>query len=140
VEDTTIALSDIDVSIFALGTQWDHVAPWKSVYKIHLLANSNETFLLITGGHNAGIVSEPGHPRRSYQIRTTDKNDAYTPPETWREETPVKLGSWWPTWQAWLAERSSAQKRSPPTMGTRKYKPICDAPGTYEMEAQTVMA
>ena len=26
------------------------------------------TFVLTTGGHNAGIVSEPGHPHRSYQI------------------------------------------------------------------------
>lgn len=135
VGNTTIALSDIDVPVFAVGTQWDHVAPWKSVYKLHLLADTDITFVLTTGGHNAGIVSEPGHPRRTYQIKTTDKNAAYTAPEKWLEETPVNDGSWWPAWQEWLAKHSSPQKISPPTIGSAKYKPLCNAPGTYVMEA-----
>ena len=134
VVNTTIALSDIDVPIFAVGTQWDHVAPWKSVYKIHLLTNTDVTFALTTGGHNAGIISEPGHPKRTYQVKTTDKNGPYMPPEVWQKETPVKDGSWWPAWQAWLAGKSSAQKVPSSAMGSKKYKSLCDAPGTYVME------
>ncbi len=63
-------LADIRVSIFCVGTVWDHVAPWHSVYKIHLFADTCVTFVLTTGSHNAGIVSEPGHQHRSFQIET----------------------------------------------------------------------
>ncbi len=42
----------------------DHVAPWPSVDKIHLLTDTDVTFVLATGGRNAGIVSERGHPGR----------------------------------------------------------------------------
>ena len=134
VDGTTIALSDIDVPIFAVGTQWDHIAPWKSVYKTQLLTHTQVTFLLTTGGHNAGIVSEPGHPKRSYQVRTVDKDAAYIPPDQWKEETAAEEGSWWPAWQKWLAQHSTAKKKLPPPMGSTKHQPLCTAPGTYVME------
>ena len=58
-----ISLRSIRAPIFAVGTVRDHVAPWQSVYKIHQLTETDLTFVLTSGGHNAGIVSEPGHPR-----------------------------------------------------------------------------
>ena len=73
-----------------VATTTDHVAPWKSVYKIHRLApNCDLTFLLTTGGHNAGIVSGPDHPRRSYQVTTRAGGEAYIAPDRWAAETPV---------------------------------------------------
>ena len=65
-----IGLTDIRVPIFAVGTEADHVAPWRSVYKFHLLTDTEVTFVLTSGGHNAGIVSEPGHARRRYRVAT----------------------------------------------------------------------
>ncbi|HTY68336.1 MAG TPA: alpha/beta fold hydrolase [Alphaproteobacteria bacterium] len=120
---------------FAVGTVADHVAPWRSVYKAHLVPTSELTFVLTSGGHNAGIVSEPGHRGRTYQIRTQQPGDQYIDPDTWQSETPVREGSWWPEWEAWLA-RYSTEKIAPPPMGTSggKYRALRDAPGNYVRE------
>jgi len=107
-----IAVRDIRVPIFAVGTIWDHVAPWRSVYKIHLLSETDVTFVLTNGGHNAGIVSEPGHRGRRYQITTRRATDKYLDPEIWQATAPQQEGSWWAAWEAWPAPSSSAA--SPP--------------------------
>ncbi len=132
VDDRPVALSDIRVPIFSVGTVKDHVAPWRSVYKAHLLTDAQLTFLLTSGGHNAGIVSEPGHPRRSYQIATSVDRDLYIDPDTWVADTPTKEGSWWPEWVDWLGERSGSET-PPPVMGASDegYPPLANAPGTY---------
>jgi polyhydroxyalkanoate synthase subunit PhaC len=124
------------VPIFAVATVQDHVAPWRSVYKISLLTDTDVTFLLTSGGHNAGIVSEPGHPHRSYQYATRLADESYIDPDTWQASTPSNEGSWWPTWQAWLAERSSGQVALP-SLGAPKcgYRPLLDAPGTYVLQS-----
>jgi polyhydroxyalkanoate synthase len=124
-----VALADIEVPMFIVGTVRDHVAPWPSVYKMHLLSDAELTFVLTSGGHNAGVVSEPGHPRRSFQIATRAAGDRYIDPQTWRAETPLNDGSWWPAWQQWLARRS-AGRVAPPAMGGTQV-PLGDAPGTY---------
>jgi len=130
-----VALTDIRVPILAVGTTTDHVAPWKSVYKIRLLTDTEVTFVLTSGGHNAGIVSEPGRPRRSHQIATARHADKYMDPDAWAAATPKQEGSWWPAWQAWLAERSGA-KVPPPATGNAKagYAPLYDAPGKYVLQ------
>ncbi len=132
VDGRPVTISDIRAPIFSVATLKDHVAPWRSVYKIHLLTDTDVTFALTSGGHNAGIVSEPGHPRRSYQIRTRTNHDLYTDPESWAAETPTVAGSWWPAWTDWL-ERHSGKPVQPPQLGApgTAYAPAGDAPGLY---------
>ncbi|NOX94500.1 MAG: alpha/beta hydrolase [Alphaproteobacteria bacterium] len=108
-----VAIPDISMPIFSVATTHDHVAPWLSVFKIHLLADSEVTFLLTNGGHNAGIVSEPGRKRCKYRIRTMLPSDKYVDPDLWVEETEEIEGSWWLAWQEWIDERSSGMV-SPP--------------------------
>ncbi len=134
IDGRPIALSDIRLPVFAVSTQRDHVAPWRSVYKIDLFADTEVTFVLASGGHNAGIVSEPRHPRRTYQIATKKEADKYTSPDEWAARTPVKDGSWWLEWQKWLAGHSG-EKTKPPKMGAtaKNYPPLRDAPGDYVM-------
>jgi polyhydroxyalkanoate synthase len=125
-----VALTDIRVPLFAVGTVTDHVAPWRSVYKIHRLTDTDVTFTLTSGGHNAGIVSEPGHAHRRYQQLDSTSDACAVDPERWLKSAPAFDGSWWPSWQRWLAARSGA-RRSPPPMGSRAAPVLCDAPGEY---------
>src|SRR5581483_233215 len=129
-----VSVGDIRVPMFVVGTVTDHVAPWHSVYKIRKLRKLGETtFVLTNGGHNAGIVSEPGRPRRSYRIDTWDENRPYQSPQDWEAKAPLQEGSWWPAWGGWLAAQQPAKRVAPPAMGAAEqgYAPLCDAPGTY---------
>jgi len=82
VDDKPISLTDMRVPIFAVGTVQDHVAPWRSTYKINFLTDADVTYLLASGGHNAGIVSEPGHDRRGFQVQTRKADARYVDAET----------------------------------------------------------
>jgi polyhydroxyalkanoate synthase subunit PhaC len=127
-----VTLPEINIPIFAVSTLTDHVAPWRSVYKLHLFTDTEITFVLTSGGHNAGIVSEPGHRHRTFQILTRKKQEKRLTPELWQDLAPRYEGSWWPEWQAWL-EKNSEDKVAPPELGNpqKGYMTICDAPGTY---------
>lgn len=112
----TLSLTDLDLPIFAVGTEKDHVAPWKSVYKIHHLTDADVTFALTSGGHNAGIISEPGHKHRHYRVSTTPHAERYQDPEAWFAATAPHDGSWWEGWAEWLQARSGP-RAAPPPMG-----------------------
>jgi polyhydroxyalkanoate synthase subunit PhaC len=130
-----ISLADIELPIFAVGTIKDHVAPWKSVYKIQLFTHTDVTFVLTNGGHNAGIVNEPGHPHRSYQVKTLLKSEKYMNPDIWQETAPNIKGSWWPEWEKWLTNLSRKKIPLPPMGIVKNNQPtLCDAPGTYVMQ------
>jgi len=135
VEGHAIALRDIKAPVFAVGAEWDHVAPWRSVYQINVLADTDITFLLTNGGHNAGIVSEPGHKNRHYRVATFKHGEPYADPDTWFHRNRPVSGSWWPEWIRWLRAGSN-EFSTPPQMGAPSagYPPLCDAPGTYVFE------
>jgi len=133
----TVDLAAITLPMFVVGTETDHVAPWKSVYKARGLTRSSDyTFLLTSGGHNAGIVSGPKHPRRRHRVRTWLNADETLTPEAWIASTEPQAGSWWPTWQHWLAAHSTPALVDPPPLGSAQagYPPIADAPGEYVLQ------
>jgi len=141
VDGEPVAISDIRAPIFALGAEDDHVAPWRSVFKIHLFADSEVTFALTNGGHNAGVVSQPGRPRRRHRVLTKQDCDAYVGPDAWLERAERRDGSWWTTWFEWLATKSSgetpavAPKRADLDGNLlRKGARLPHAPGEYVMQ------
>jgi polyhydroxyalkanoate synthase len=132
VDGVPVGLSNIHAPMFVLATAWDHVAPWKSVYKIHLQADGEITFVLTSGGHNMGIVNPPVSSKKEYRIGTHRLDDPYVSPDLWFDNHAPQPGSWWPAWVEWLRQHSSA-RAAYPSMGAagRGYPALDDAPGTY---------
>jgi len=132
-----INLAAITVPVFVVGTETDHVAPWRSVYKTRALTRSSDyTFLLTSGGHNAGIVSGPTHARRRHRLLTWNDSATTMSPEQWLEKAEMRAGSWWPSWLQWLRKHSAKDQVSPPALGMaeRGYGILGDAPGDYVRE------
>jgi polyhydroxyalkanoate synthase len=134
VDGHPLAVQNIRVPIFAVGTERDHVAPWTSVYKIHYLADTEVTFALTNGGHNAGIVNEPGHARRHFRLAHCAADAPVASADEWLQATAVQSGSWWPAWQQWLVEHSSPGRVAPPPLGLPGQPPLDPAPGRYVLQ------
>jgi polyhydroxyalkanoate synthase len=133
VEGRTIALQDIRVPVFVLGAEWDHIAPWRAVYKLHLSLDTPLTFALTNGGHNQGVVSPPGTPGRVHRIGTREDGDPHLDADAWFAAHDPVEGSWWTAWGDWLNRRSTAPMRPPPPLGDAAagYPALDAAPGTY---------
>jgi len=133
VDGRPAAIQNIRAPMFVVGTERDHVAPWRSVFKIHALADTDVTFVLTSGGHNADIVSEPGRARRRFHIAFKRHDDLCLSPDEWVDAAEQREGSWWEAWAAWLADRSAGERIRPPAMGApaKGFIPVGDAPGTY---------
>jgi polyhydroxyalkanoate synthase len=132
VTGRVIALKDIAAPIFAVGTETDHIAPWKSVYKTQLFTDGDMTFVLTSGGHNSGIVNEPRLERGHHRIAHRPAGALYVGPDAWFAQTTTQPGSWWPAWKTWLQEKSSGVAPRP-RMGApdKGMAPIMSAPGMY---------
>ena len=132
VEGRVIALKDISIPMFVVATETDHIAPWRSVYKTKLFTDCDLTFVLTKGGHNGGILSEPGHPNRHFRIGHRPADALYAGPDHWLAGQTTVTGSWWPAYATWLGDQSSGREEPPktgnPSLG---YPPLCAAPGTY---------
>lgn len=130
-EGDVVSLHDISVPLFAIGTVKDHVSPWRSVFKLHQLVDSDVTFVLTSGGHNAGIVSEPGHAGRHYQMQTTAWTDRRPTPNEWAATAARCEGSWWEAWSGWMQGHGAGtmvDARQPPADSG-----LGAAPGHYVM-------
>ena len=131
VHGQAVSLADIHLPVFAVGTERDHISPWRSVFKLHHLCDAEIDFVLCAGGHNAGIISEPGHPHRSYRIGHRPAHGAWVEPTHWLRQATSHDGSWWPAWQSWLARRSGPLHTAQPIPPGAALGP---APGPYVLQ------
>lgn len=133
VDGRDVAMKDIRTPIFALGAERDHIAPWRSVYKIELYGDAETTFVLTGGGHNSSVVSPPGKPGAYYRVMESPAWANYPDPDVWLAETPRAQGSWWPEWVRWLDQRSSATRVAArtPANAAAGLGSLGPAPGDY---------
>jgi polyhydroxyalkanoate synthase len=120
-----LRLDRIKQDVFILAAVEDHIAPWRASFKTTQLWGGRVQFVLTSSGHIAGIVNPPSESAVHWT------NDQLSPdPNEWQAAATKHRGTWWQEWTRWISKRAGA-RRAPPPIGTKKYAPICDAPGTY---------
>ncbi|SFU99173.1 PHA/PHB synthase family protein [Pseudoduganella namucuonensis] len=124
-----VSLGELELPVLAVATTTDHVAPWRSVYKLLQQTSTDATFLLTTGGHNAGVVSPPGRAGREFRIARRVPGAPYADADAWLAQARRGEGSWWPVWESWLAAQAGPMA-PPPPMGPD----LGAAPGTYVLQ------
>jgi polyhydroxyalkanoate synthase len=132
VDGRPVVLLDLQLPLFVVATERDHIAPWRSVFKFNLLTDADVTFVLTSGGHNGGILSEPGHPHHHFRLSRQRQGEHCADQDNWIAKHEPREGSWWPKWTAWLAARSG-DPILPPTLGNTAagFPPFENAPGRY---------
>ncbi len=127
VDGAPVSLSDIRAKIYCVATETDHVSPWRSVFKLSLLTDTDVTFVLTNGGHNGGILSEPGHVGRHFRHGHKNEGDRHVTAADWLDGHQPRQGSWWPHWARWLKDHSTpAEPRA-----TAPFEVLDPAPGRY---------
>jgi polyhydroxyalkanoate synthase len=119
-------LSKVTTPLFVQSSRDDHIAPCASIYRGARLFGGPVTYIMAGSGHIAGVVNHPGANKYQHWVNAEL-------PETldaWKAGATEIAGSWWPTWAAWLHERSGAMlpARNP---AAGPLPPIEDAPGAY---------
>jgi polyhydroxyalkanoate synthase len=118
-------LGAVTQDTYIVAAERDHIVPWRSSYQTTRLLGGDVRYVLVSGGHIAGIVSPP-EPKA--WVMSCDEN----PPtaEEWREAATRKSESWWEDWSRWMADRAGPLGK-PPRVGDRRHPILADGPGEY---------
>ena len=126
-----IDMTQVTVGAYVVGGTTDHITPWQGCYGTARLFGEDTTYVLSNAGHLQSLVNPPGNPKSFYYAAPA----AAEAPETWLQHAGERQqGSWWPHWREWIGQRSGESLAAPKKLGSRKYRPLCPAPGTYGME------
>lgn len=122
-----LVLDEVDVPLFAVTCETDHIAAWRDCYRgVQKMGSKDRTFVLSESGHIAGIVNPP--TRDKYGHYTND--DLSLSAADWQASADFHKGSWWPRWGEWLAPKAG-KKVAPRKVGDAAHPVLCPAPGTY---------
>jgi polyhydroxyalkanoate synthase len=132
IQGEAIDMSRVNVDAYVVGGITDHITPWRACYGTARLFGPESTYVLANAGHLQSLINPPG-PGKSFFLAAAATSDD---PDDWARsaEGARKEGSWWPHWRAWIQARSGEEVDAPMQPGSRKYKPLGAAPGTYVHE------
>jgi polyhydroxyalkanoate synthase len=128
IKGVPIDLRNLRQDVYAVGMKYDHIVPWKAVWRMTQVVGGSARFVLGGSGHVAGVVSAPSQPKGYW---TNDKPTCTA--DEWLEGATFHQGSWWQDWAEWL-QAHSGELVTPPSMGSQTYPPLVAAPGTYVLE------
>ena len=124
-------MTAVDQDLYFLAAEQDHIAPWRSSYRGALLPSGDVRFVLSNAGHIAGIVNPP-NPKSIHRV-LDEGGPLPADPDQWLGEATTHPVTWWEDWAGWIGARAG-DLRKPPRLGSRKHRPLGDAPGTYVRE------
>ncbi|MEO0343165.1 MAG: alpha/beta fold hydrolase [Pseudomonadota bacterium] len=122
-----LSLKNVVCDTFIVGGETDHITPWDGCYMSYHAFGGKSEFVLSQAGHIQSLINPPGNPRAKFITNDQEHNS----PEEFLEGGKQNKGSWWPHWMHWMNARSGEQIATPKTHGSRKYKVLGEAPGTY---------
>lgn len=126
----SIDMTQVQVGAYVVGGTTDHITPWQGCYRTARLFGADTTYVLSNAGHLQSLVNPPGNPKSFFYTAPADAEA----PESWLQNAGERQqGSWWPHWREWIGQRSGDSRAAPKKPGSRKYPPLCPAPGTYVM-------
>ena len=130
---TAVDLGRVDVPSFIYASKEDHIVPWKTAYASTGLLAGDKTFVLGASGHIAGVINPPAKMKRNFWVAPAGA-DLPAEADAWFETAEKVPGSWWPTWNEWLAGFGGEQVDAPESPGNSEFSAIESAPGSYVKE------
>lgn len=124
------ALDALGIDSYVVGAANDHLCIWQGVYRSAQLLGRRSQFVLGNSGHIQTIVNPPGNPKSSYCTNASLSAAA----EEWLAAAERHQGSWWDHCVAWTRAHAGALGAAPKAAGSKKYPPLCAAPGVYVHE------
>jgi polyhydroxyalkanoate synthase len=115
---TPVDLGAIDVDAYVVAGLNDHIVPWENAFRSGELLGGDTRLVLSTSGHIQALINPPAPESRARYHLGADCSDSVA-------------GSWWPDYVAWLGARSGDDRPVPRKLGSRTYKALAKAPGSY---------
>ena len=119
----------VKLPVYVYGSREDHIVPIGGAYASTQHLPGPTRFVMGASGHIAGVINPPAAKKRSHWIGPAGKFPADV--NDWIASAKEHPGSWWTDWSDWLKGHAGKQIAAPKTYGSRAYKAIEPAPGSY---------
>ena len=128
LRNVPIDLTKVTTPVYIQAGKEDHIAPFRSVFKMTNHFKGPTRFMLAGSGHIAGVVNPPAAKKYQYWINT--KRKTYEDADAWLQDAEETPGSWWPDWHRWLSKKSGPKVKAR-VPGDGPLKALENAPGSY---------
>jgi polyhydroxyalkanoate synthase len=127
-----VDLTQLDMPVYIYGSREDHIVPIGGAYASTQVLPGKKRFVMGASGHIAGVINPPTKNKRSYWTHDKLPQGKFPVAQAdWLKGSTENPGSWWPDWADWLQGHAGKQVAAPKDYGSRKYRVIEAAPGSY---------